>query len=164
MTMPSATQITNLLHRYAECIDTGDFEGAAALFSRARILVAPEPRPGSDGTIGAEQLLALWKRFIVLYDDGTPRTRHVVTNAILDIDEANGIATARTYYSVYQQTEDLPLQLIVGGRYHDRFARDGETWHFSYRDYTLIDFVGDLSHHDSSGRDHTSRRAPGAAP
>ena len=36
--MPSSeTQIANLVYRYAECIDSGDLEGAAALFSHARI-------------------------------------------------------------------------------------------------------------------------------
>ena len=32
----SETQITNLLYRYAEYIDSGDFAGAASLFEHAR--------------------------------------------------------------------------------------------------------------------------------
>jgi hypothetical protein len=34
--MLAETQITNLLYRYAECIDAGDLAGAAALFEHAR--------------------------------------------------------------------------------------------------------------------------------
>ncbi|OOK64499.1 snoaL-like domain protein [Mycobacterium kansasii] len=85
-----------------------------------------------------------------MYPDGTPRTKHVVTNPIIEID---GIPTrsVRSYYTVLQQTEDFPLQAIVAGRYHDCFECVEGTWRFSYRDLTLIDMVGDISHHLSYG-------------
>ena len=37
MTTNAAVEITNLLYRYAEYIDSGDLAGAAALFEHARI-------------------------------------------------------------------------------------------------------------------------------
>lgn len=139
--MSAQTQITNLLYRYAECIDTGDLEGAAALFEHARI------RLGKDGTVDAARLLGVWKSLIVLYPDGTPRTKHVVTNPIIDVDIDAGTAECRSYYTVLQQTAELPLQTIVTGRYHDRFERVDGRWRFAYRDLTLIDMVGEVSHH-----------------
>ena len=45
--MSSATAITNLLYRYAECIDSGDFAGAAALFAHARVKVGKQWLEGS---------------------------------------------------------------------------------------------------------------------
>jgi hypothetical protein len=48
---------------------------------------------------------------------------------------------------VIQQTDDFPLQTIVTGRYHDRFERVDGRWRYCFRDYTLIDMVGDVSHH-----------------
>ena len=48
---------------------------------------------------------------------------------------------------VLQQTEELPLQTIVAGRYRDRFECVEGQWRFCYRDLTLIDMVGDVSHH-----------------
>ena len=141
--MLAETQITNLLYRYAECIDTGDLEGAAELFEHARIRVG-----GSDrDTIDAARLLAIWKSLIVLHGDGTPRTKHVTTNPIIEIDEDAGTANCRSYYTVLQQTDELPLQTIVAGRYHDRFERLDGKWRFSYRDLTLIDMAGDVSQH-----------------
>jgi len=137
------TQIANLLYRYAECIDTGDLAGAAALFEHARIKVGP------GDTIDAAGLLAIWKSLIVMYD-GTPRTKHVTTNPIIEVDEDAGTATCRSYYTVLQQTEGRPLQTIVAGRYHDGFERvggGGGGWRFCYRDLTLIDLVGDVSRH-----------------
>src|ERR1700761_4663877 len=37
--MSAETQIANLLYRYAECMDSGDFAAAAALFEHARLRV-----------------------------------------------------------------------------------------------------------------------------
>ena len=139
--MLAETQITNLLYRYAECIDTGDLTEAAALFEHARI------RVGAEDTIDAARLLGIWKSLIVLHTGGTPRTKHVTSNPIIEVDEDAGTASCRSYYTVLQQTDELPLQTIVTGRYHDRFERVDGQWRFSYRDLTLIDMVGDVSHH-----------------
>jgi 3-phenylpropionate/cinnamic acid dioxygenase small subunit len=143
--MLAETQITNLLYRYAECIDAGDLAGAAALFEHARIRIGG-PDTGQD-TIDAARLLGIWKSLIVLHPDGTPRTKHVTTNPIIEIDDDAGTASCRSYYAVLQQTDGMGLQTIVTGRYHDRFERVDGRWRFSYRDLTLIDMVGDVSRH-----------------
>jgi len=36
---------------------------------------------------------------------------------------------------------------VASGRYHDRFERVDGIWRFSERDFTMVDLVGDLSHH-----------------
>ncbi|MFA7587576.1 MAG: hypothetical protein WCY11_15520 [Novosphingobium sp.] len=47
-----------------------------------------------------------------------------------------------------QQAGDGPLQPVMAGRYHDRFARGADgRWHFTYRDYSLHDLPGDMSRH-----------------
>lgn len=139
--MSASTQaIHNLLYRYAEAIDAGRLTDAAALFRHARI------EAGGNGTLDHAGLLALWQRILILYPCGTPRTRHLISNPIIEIDEATGTAEARSCYTVFQATEQLPLQPIASGRYLDRFARiDGE-WCFTERAYRL-DLVGDMSRH-----------------
>jgi len=92
-------------------------------------------------------MLALWRAHVRLYPCGTPRTKHVVTNPIVEVDEEAGTATCRSYYTVFQATPDLPLQAICAGRYHDAFVRIEGTWHFSQRDYSLLDLIGDVSQH-----------------
>jgi len=142
--MSSAVAIANLLYVYAERMDAGDLEGVAALFERARI------KTGGDGgeVEGSAPMLALWRTHVRLYPCGTPRTKHVITNPIIEVDEAAGTASCRSYYTVFQATPDLPLQAICAGRYHDAFARDADgQWHFSHRDYSLLDLVGDVSQH-----------------
>ena len=57
------------------------------------------------------------------YADGTPRAKHVTTNLMIEVDDARELATCRSYFTVLQQTEGLPLQPIIAGRYHDEFRR-----------------------------------------
>lgn len=140
--MNDATAITNLLYRYAELMDLGDFAGAADLFAHARIKVGV----GDAGYVDSAGLLKLWEDGVIRYPDGTPRTKHVTTNAIVDF-EGDDTATARSYYTVFQQVEGGPMHPIIGGRYHDRFARVDGTWRWVERDYTLMDLFGDLSKH-----------------
>lgn len=139
----AATAITNLLYRYGELMDQGDLEGVAALFASATI------KTGPDGAIveGSEAMLALWRAHVRIHPCGTPRTKHVITNPIVEVDEASGTATCRSYFTVLQATPDLPLQIIAAGRYHDVFRRTDGAWRFAERDYTMLDLIGDLSQH-----------------
>ena len=138
----AAMQIQNLIHRYAELVDLGDFAGLGELLAHAEVGDANSP----EALTGADAVEAMFTRTTRRYPDGTPHTKHVTTNLILDIDTDAGHATARSYWTVLQQVDGLPLQPILAGRYHDRFAFDGATWRFAERRY-LIDLVGDLSHH-----------------
>ena len=134
--------ITNLLYSYAELLDAGDFDAAAALFVHARIKV------DAAGTlIDSAGLLGIWRRHVRIHPDGTPRTKHVITNPILTLDDAAGTAACRSYYTVFQQTEAVPLQAIAAGRYHDEFERVDDVWRFSFRDYSMLDLRGDLRDH-----------------
>jgi hypothetical protein len=144
-TLSAATAVTNLLGRYAQCIDTGDLTAAAELFAHATLKVGVNP--DGPATIDAAGVLKIWRDNIILYDDGTPRTKHVITNAIVTVDEAGDHATCHSYYTVFQQLEGFPLQPIIAGRYHDEFERHDGEWRWSFRDYSLVDLVGDLSRH-----------------
>ena len=66
---------------------------------------------------------------------------------IIEVDETAGTANCRSYYTVIQQTDDFGPQIIVTGRYHDQFQRVDGRWRYSFRDYSLMDMVGDVSHH-----------------
>tara|TARA_R110000823_G_scaffold91174_1_gene201057 strand:+ start:16812 stop:17249 length:438 start_codon:yes stop_codon:yes gene_type:complete len=136
----SATEITNLLYRYAELMDAGELEGAAELFSHARIKT-------QGGVLDNLQLLAQWQKVVRIHPCGTPLSKHVITNPIVTVDEAGDRATCRSYYTVLQATATLPLQVIAAGRYHDEFERENGIWRFSFRDYSMLDLKGDLSHH-----------------
>ncbi len=138
----SRTEIEHLLYAYAERIDAGDFAGVGALFADGEIRAA-ERGPSFRG---AEAVRELYAATVRLYADGTPRTKHVTTNVIVHVDEAAGTATARSYFTVLQQLEDSPLQVIVAGRYHDAFRCVVGAWRFEVR-RMFVDLHGDLSRH-----------------
>jgi 3-phenylpropionate/cinnamic acid dioxygenase small subunit len=141
--MSARNAVENLLYTYAERIDAGDLEGVADLFAEAEIT----NESGGAVRRGREQVLEMYRAVTRIYPDcGTPRTRHVTTNVIVEADEERGTAASRSYYTVFQQTSELALQPIIAGRYHDSFARiDGE-WRFTSR-RIFCDLFGDLSHH-----------------
>ena len=141
----SAREIENLLYTYAERIDAGDLGGVADLFEHGRILPSPDA-PRELSFIGRDAVLKMYSGATRLYEDGTPKTRHVTTNAIIEVDDEVGAARARSYYTVFQQTESLPLQPIVCGHYHDEFRRIDGKWWFDTRTI-FIDLTGDLSQH-----------------
>jgi 3-phenylpropionate/cinnamic acid dioxygenase small subunit len=148
--VPDSVAVTNVLYRYAELIDLGDFEGVADLLADCVITV--EGLPGEQR--GRDAILDLYVSWTRRYPGdsgdsggpGTPRTRHLLSNPIVGIDAAVGIATVRSSYTVFQQTEVLPLQPIIIGRYHDTFHRTGAGWCFARR-HLFTDLTGDLSQH-----------------
>lgn len=141
----AAREIENLLYTYAERIDAGDFDGVAALFAHGRICGLEDGPPETvfEGTARVRQLYEMATR---LHDDGTPRTRHFITNVQLRVDEEAATASCSAYYCVTQATPGLPLQVIVTGRYRDTFHRIDGAWWFDTR-IMFVDQAGDTSHH-----------------
>lgn len=128
MCSPGRTAITELVYRYAELIDGGDFAGVGELFARGAI------EAGAGEVRGAQAVRDMYAGVIV-YDDGTPRTAHVTTNLQIEVDEQSGTGTCRSIVTVFQRMDDFPLQPVYQCRYHDTFVRDADTdaWHFERR-------------------------------
>ena len=140
--IPSYEQIRNLLSRYTECMDLGDFDGLASLFTEA----AMADFEGNEMGRGFDAVRANYANGTQLYD-GRPGTKHVTTNVQIEVDEDAGTAWAKSAYVVFQATPNLPLQPIITGRYADDFARGGDgRWHFTMRRFA-VDSMGDLSQH-----------------
>lgn len=134
--------ITTLMFRYAECVDAADFAGIGALFARGRLTTRGLP----GAIVGADAVRDLYSGTNKVHPDGSLMTRHLTTNVIVDVDEAQDTATARSSFVVFQATPLVPLQPIVTGRYRDRFERiDGEWW-FVEREMGVEQF-GDVSDH-----------------
>jgi hypothetical protein len=134
--------IETLIMTYAERVDLGDFGGVADLFDGATYRSAL----GDDVMVqeGRAAVLNTFETMVRKYDDGTPRTKHVTTNVMVEL--GGDTATARSYYTVMQQTDVLPLQPIICGRYHDAFAKRDGVWRFTDR-LIFSDLIGDLSQH-----------------
>lgn len=136
--MSDVDAITALIHEYAYRLDAGDLDGVAALFEHAELRSTRNDRVRR----GAVEARTLYDP-VVLYDDGTPRTMHQLTNVTVAID--GDVASARTYFTVLQVT-NLGLHPILGGEYRDRFARVDGDWAFTERVFDPRLF-GDLGSH-----------------
>lgn len=141
--MDASTRITNLLYTYAGLVDAGDFAGIGRLLAHAVVTDAS----GRLEIRGADAVRQLYEHTTRIYPEtGTPRTKHVVTNPILEIDEARGSARCTSQYVVYQQTDTLPLQPIVSGHYEHEFAQVEGVWRITSHRF-FVDQVGDVSQH-----------------
>ena len=132
--------IENLIATYAELVDEGDFAGVGSLLASATFT-------GGAGSVrGGDAIEKMLQDNLIVYEDGTPRTKHVITNMAIEVDEEAGTAVSRAYFTALQALPDLALQPIVSGRYHDRFERRNGQWCFVER-RVRTDLVGDVSRH-----------------
>ncbi|RSD10665.1 nuclear transport factor 2 family protein [Amycolatopsis eburnea] len=130
--------LSNLIFSYAALVDAGDFAGVGELFSAGVFT-------GSGGSLsGSAAVERMLRETVIVYEDGTPRTKHVTTNVAVEV--RGSTASSSAYFTVLQAVPGLPLQTIAAGRYADRFTKSESGWRFTERRAT-VDLVGDVSHH-----------------
>ena len=132
-------QVRALVIAYAERLDAGDLDGVAALFEHGSFRNAR----GGAPRVGATAVREMYDS-VVIYDDGTPATKHVLGNIMIDIDGQS--ATANCYFTVMQGAPGESLRAVLAGTYTDQFERVDGTWRFVER---VVDpqLIGNLSRH-----------------
>jgi 3-phenylpropionate/cinnamic acid dioxygenase small subunit len=142
LTDPSSSYraIENLIASYAELVDDGDFAGVGILLVDATFTI------GAGSVRGGDAIEKMLRDNLIIYEDGTPRTKHVTTNVAIEVDEEAGTAVSRSYFTALQALPNLALQPIASGRYHDRFERRDGQWRFVER-HVQTDLLGDVSRH-----------------
>ena len=135
--------ITKLIYTYAERIDAGDFAGVADVFAHATLTF----EGFDDAVTGRDAIAALYARTTRRYEDGTPRTKHLMTNVMVDVADDGETASSRSYFTVLQAVPgELALQPVIAGRYRHTYIRLDGRWEVATMHIT-IDLVGDLGHH-----------------
>lgn len=135
--------ITKLIYTYAERIDEGDFAGVAEVFEHATLTF----EGFGDAVSGRDAIERLYTRTTRRYDDGTPRTKHVMTNVIVDIADDGVGASSRSYFTVLQAVPgELALQPVIAGRYRHTYEWVDDRWRVTTM-HVIIDLVGELGHH-----------------
>lgn len=132
-----------LIATYALRIDAGDFDGVADLLADAELSF-----DGHDLVCrGRQEILAMYTASTRRYEDGTPRTKHVVSNVIAEVDPEADTGSSRSYFTVLQAVPgQLSLQPVIAGRYAHRFAMQGGSWRITSM-RIAVDLVGELGHH-----------------
>ena len=135
-----ADAVRALVIAYAERLDAGDLDGVAALFEHAVV------RPARSGTelAGREAVRRMYDP-VILYEDGTPRTKHVLSNHEVTVDAGAGTATSQCVFTVLGAAT-ARIGPLLSGRYEDRFERVDGGWRFAER-VIVPDLIGDLSTH-----------------
>lgn len=131
-----------LLATYAERIDAGDFDGVGELFAAGVIADAD----GNALARGAGAVTRLFEATTRRFPDGTPKTKHLTTNSIVEPAADGATARVRSYFVVLQKVDDGPLQPIAAGRYHDHLEQVDGGWEFRER-RMLPEMFGDVSNH-----------------
>ncbi len=145
-TVCDSCAIRKLVYQYADHIDRGDLRAVAAMFSHGRIIAA-DSEGRENEFVGEEAVYNLMSAFTRLYpDNGTPHTKHMTTNVMVELNEDGRTAASQAYCIVFQALPDFPLQPVIGVRYHDRFEKTDQGWRFSRRRMET-DLLGDLSRH-----------------
>ncbi len=139
--MDDVAACTNVLYEIAEAMDAWDTDALRRLFGEASLI---DGMAGSVFAVGGDAAVAHFASMVKVHADGTWRTKHVTTNPIVSIEGDD--ASVRSMYTVFQQTDALPLQAIIAGRYHDTFRRIDGDWRLMERRY-FADLIGDLSEH-----------------
>ena len=111
--------IERLIATYAELVDDGDFAAVGRLMADATFT-------GGNGVVtGGDAIENMLRDNVIVYEDGTPRTKHVTTNLAIEVSEDAGTAVSHAYFTALQALPDLALQPIVSGRYA-AWRREGQ--------------------------------------
>jgi 3-phenylpropionate/cinnamic acid dioxygenase small subunit len=141
--MSARDEITDLIYTYANRIDAGDFDRVGQLLDNATITFE-----GYETSVaGAAAITALYAGTTRRFGDGTPRTKHIMTNVMVVVAVDGQSATSSSYYTVLHAVPgEFSLQPVIAGRYRDTFAFVNGSWQFKSM-HVIVDLMGDLSSH-----------------
>lgn len=144
--MDALQRAQNLIVRYAELIDDGDFDGLGALFARGSVSFAPS----GLSLHGAAEVASFYQDTVNLDPaNGTPGTVHTVSNIHFAALERQ--IHARSRYQVTLLSDSAAPKLIAMGRYFDHFTVEGSDVYFQQRKI-MSQYLGDVSDHLAQGR------------
>ena len=89
--MDSYHAISNILARYTQLVDAGDFEGVGAHLAHCTLSSGATGREWS----GAEAITGMYRGALIVDERGSPRTKHLTTNVVIDIDDDDDDARRR---------------------------------------------------------------------
>jgi hypothetical protein len=137
----SRSEIERLIFQYAHTFDRGDLDAFAELFAHGTLTLRGLAKPAT----GKTEVRELMDRLVILYD-GSPRTNHIMSNMLIDVNDATATATGKSYVQILHALPGGPIQIIATGLYEDTFHCVDGTWQFAERTATGS-LLGDMSNH-----------------
>jgi len=132
-------EITALVNSYARLLDAGDMDAVTALFAHSTW----RSEPNGQVLRGVEEIKPVYEQLKT--DDGSPRTKHLLTNLTVDVEAGASTATAHCYWTVLQNNAPgRAITILLSGQYTDKFEKVEGEWHFADRLIT-VDLTGDAA-------------------
>jgi 3-phenylpropionate/cinnamic acid dioxygenase small subunit len=124
--------ITELIARYGNCLDAGDFDGMEALFEPDAVFTIV-PDDGIPPLVGSRNIRQAVEERWALVHRGAQR-RHVMSNIVVESLDGN-TATARTVLVVYEVAKQPGSAIEVHGMgvYEDSLVLVEGAWRFRER-------------------------------
>jgi hypothetical protein len=145
MTFEDYHAVMNLISRYAEYADLGDWEAIGRHYAHC-VLVWPDGSKLDVAEEGVQAYVDWYDGMIRRYgENGRPRTRRLMGSIIIE-DGPAGQIKAQCKVLCFQATDTLPLQAIAAGTLYDTFEKIDGAWQIVERREDL-ELVGDLSQH-----------------
>ena len=119
--------ITEALTRYCRGIDRCDIAALKSAFW-----------PDAVANYGqADQNAWAWGEATLNALRTMERTQHAISNILIEVNGDK--ATSETYCRAYHEvkTDSGVVELMVGGRYLDRFEKRGREWRIAHRQYVM---------------------------
>lgn len=135
-------QLRALTYEYTFRLDGGDFAGVAELLAAGSLRMSAQGM-GEQAMHGAAEIERFYSNQVVTYD-GDPRTRHLISNHVLDVDGDS--AHGRCYFTVLMKPPRQPIQTVVCGRYFDSFERVAGAWRFREK-IIRVDYLTAIAEH-----------------
>jgi hypothetical protein len=149
-------QIRTLTYEYTFRLDRGDFSGVGELLSRGALRMAAKGMDSSE-IRGRSEIEQFYAGQVVTYD-GNPRTRHLISNHVVELAEDGETAKGHCYFTVLQAAPKQPIQTVVCGRYSDSFVRENGDWRFDEK-VIEVDYLTAIGDHFLIDDEHAARRS-----
>jgi 3-phenylpropionate/cinnamic acid dioxygenase small subunit len=128
--MSDTDDITALVHSYAHLIDGGDLDAVVALFEHSTW------RSWPNGTVlRGSAVRPVYER--LLADSGDYRTKHLITNLSVVVDDGAATASSHCYWTVLRSIPGHPIDIDLSGQYTDAFEKADGRWRFTDRLITV---------------------------
>jgi hypothetical protein len=151
-------EIRNLVVQYPHGVDKGDFDAVGEFYDGATVRAydGAGNLMGEEHTRDAGEVKKFYEDALVVDGQGNPNTQHLVSNIQVEVDEDCTTGSCRSNFTVFNQGDGFPLQLVITGWYVDKFERVDGTWRLRDRS-EYMGLVGDLSHHLKADLGDTAR-------
>jgi hypothetical protein len=118
--------IDDVLTRYAHAIDTKDFDLLDTVFT-------PDARLDYRSAMGIAGDYPEVKAWLAAVVPALGVTQHLVVNRAITIDGDTARGTSHFHNPNRMVIDGEPLLFVVGGVYHDRYARTPDGWRITER-------------------------------